>query len=692
LALAVVLAGPLTTWSAEIPPNQIANRRCLNCHGQSRLAELPPDERQRMVAASAQPATQPAAVRPELFVAPDALDRSTHAKLACTDCHKDAQVLPHAQALAPADCGTACHNLERSNYLQGAHAEARATGHPDAPDCADCHGGHDVLPRRDRQSRTYPLNIVRICGDCHQQHLSTPSGHNGQKHVASYLDSVHGRAVVRGGLAVAATCSDCHGEHKVMPSANPESRVNRDHVAETCGKCHVGVSELFGTSVHAQEAARGNKKAPVCTDCHTAHAITRTDTPGFLMDIVNECGTCHIDLYDTYRNSYHGQVTQLGWTRAARCSDCHGAHDIRHIEEPGSRLSQANRVSVCRECHPTAGADFASFAPHANMRNREKYPLLHGVWLYFVIMMSCAFGFFGMHSVLWLIRSVIERIRNGPRAHHPMHGHAIQRFNRVDRVNHAFVIVSFFGLTLTGLPLLYADKDWGRLLAGLLGGVNSAGTAHRFFAVMLIGNFVVHGVGVIRRIRRFGFFKLLFGPATMLPRWKDVTDCLAMFRWFFVGGSKPKFDRWTYWEKFDYVAEVGGSLIIGLTGLLLWFPAPFSHIFPGWMFNVATIIHGYEALLAIGFIFTIHFFNAHLRLEKFPVDDVIFTGRLSEEEFRHERGAEYERLEASGELARLRVKPPAPHYRQFAIAVGVVAMTVGLGLVVLIVLAGLGVI
>jgi cytochrome b subunit of formate dehydrogenase len=162
-----------------------------------------------------------------------------------------------------------------------------------------------------------------------------------------------------------------------------------------------------------------------------------------------------------------------------------------------------------------------------------------------------------------------------------------------------------------------------------------------------------------------------------------------MWRWFFKGGSKPRFDRWTYWEKFDYVAEVGGSFIIGVTGLMLWFPQFFASFVPGSMFNVASLIHGYEAMLAIGFIFTIHFFNAHLRMEKFPVDDVMFTGRLSEEEFKHERGAEYERLAASGELAALRVPPAPKWYRPLAVLAGLTAMAIGTTLVVLIVLAGL---
>jgi cytochrome b subunit of formate dehydrogenase len=347
------------------------------------------------------------------------------------------------------------------------------------------------------------------------------------------------------------------------------------------------------------------------------------------------------------------------------------------------------RIDTCRECHAGADAKFASYQAHADPTNASRSPVLFGVRWYFIIMMSGAFGFFGLHSVLWFARSLMERIKHGPPPKHNPAGPSIKRFNRVDRVNHAFVIISFFGLTLTGLPLLYADENWGRNLAATLGGPGACGLLHRFFAIILIGNFVVHGVGVVRRFRKYGIRKMLFGPTTMLPRWKDVTDCLGMWRWFFKGGTKPKFDRWTYWEKFDYVAEVGGSLIIGVTGLFLWFEIFFSRFLPGWMFNVAQFVHGYEALLAIGFIFTIHFFNAHLRLEKFPVDDVMFTGSLPEHEMKEERGAEYERLAATGELEALKVRPPRKGYRVFAVLMGIIAMAIGTTLVVLIILAGL---
>lgn len=705
--LVVFVSALLASWGgeargAELTPAQIENRRCMNCHGQSRIGEYTPAERRSMVAATSPAAKDAAAKRPDLFVDMGTFSASRHGQLACTTCHSDAKDLPHAAELKQVTCATAqCHTKAGEAYVQGTHAMAAAKGNANAPTCVTCHGGHDILPSRDRQSATHPLNVIKICGDCHQKYVKPDDAtFGGGEHVSLYLESVHGRAVTQGGMVVAATCADCHGAHEARPASDPQSKVSRQHVPETCGKCHVGVSEMYATSVHGELLAQGSSKTPVCSDCHTAHAITRTDTPRFMLDIVAECGQCHNEpkpgsqekasLYETYRKSYHGQVTQLGMTRAARCSDCHGAHDVKRIEAPDSRLNAVNKIDTCRSCHPGADAKFATFAPHADFRNSDRYPILHYVYLYFVIMMSASFGFFGLHCIMWFGRSLVDRIRHGP---HPKptygSGVAIQRFNRVDRLNHALVIVSFFGLALTGMPLLYSDKAWAELVAGMLGGVRSAGILHRVFAIMLICNFVIHGVGVFRRFRKFGVKQMLFGPSSMLPNKKDLMDMVGMFRWFFFGGKKPKFERWTYWEKFDYMAEVGGSAIIGLSGLLLWFPVFFSAYVPGWMFNVATVVHGFEALLAVGFIFTIHFFNAHLRLEKFPVDDVMFTGRMPEEEFKHERGAEYERLVASGQLEAVKAKVPPKWYRHFAVALGITAQLIGTVLVVLIILASL---
>ncbi len=645
--------------------------------------------------------------RPGLFVQPGALASSPHAKLRCVECHTDAVTLPHAPVLQKATCAAACHAEEYKAYQASAHKSALDHQDKLAPTCASCHGGHEMLKVTERKAQPNRLNSLHLCGDCHAQHAPAPGTVNPKDRVATYLASTHARAIDKAGLPMAATCADCHTAHGVKPSSDPSSTVSRANIPGTCGKCHVGIVEVYQQSVHGQKNATKPGSAAVCTDCHTAHGISLANTPAFVLDVVNDCGRCHDNppkeqdgktprigtYYQTYVESYHGQVTRLGAPRAAKCSDCHGSHDIRPLSDPASRVSKTNIVKTCAACHPGATESFAKFDPHANHRDARNYPVLHGVWLYFMIMMSSVFTFFGVHTILWFFRARREhaRIRAAGHHHNGRSETAIRRFSGSDRVNHALVAITFFGLTATGIPLIFSSHGWARHLAALFGGIEAAGIWHRFFAILLIINFVMHFVVLFRRLRArtVSLRQWLFGPDSLWFRWKDVKDAAGMFRWFIGRGRPPRLDRWTYWEKFDYWAEVGGSMIIGGSGLLLWFPELAARILPGWVFNIAMIVHGYEALLAIGFIFTIHFFNAHLRPGTFPVDEVIFTGSMPEAELKENRPEEYERLVKSGKLESLRVKAPDPSKRRPILITAIVSVGFGLLLLALILIGGL---
>ncbi|HSP54159.1 MAG TPA: hypothetical protein VLS25_01105 [Dehalococcoidia bacterium] len=227
-----------------------------------------------------------------------------------------------------------------------------------------------------------------------------------------------------------------------------------------------------------------------------------------------------------------------------------------------------------------------------------------------------------------------------------------QRFTRLERLLHLFMIVSFISLALTGMTLKFSYTRWAVILSHLLGGFQTAGYIHRAAAVVMMGIFLVHIVDLVRRKNReYGSWRaLLFGPHTMLPTKKDLDDFIGSMKWFLGLGERPRYGRWTYWEKFDYFAVFWGIMVIGSTGLLLWFSEFLTRFMPGWFLNVATIIHSDEALLATGFIFTVHFFNTHLRPEKFPMDIVIFTGRMPVEEFARDKPAEYDELVKSGKL------------------------------------------
>jgi cytochrome b subunit of formate dehydrogenase len=262
----------------------------------------------------------------------------------------------------------------------------------------------------------------------------------------------------------------------------------------------------------------------------------------------------------------------------------------------------------------------------------------------------------------------------------------VRRFGAMERIQHGVLFVSFLGLAATGLPLLFSNAVWARPMARLFGGFEVAGTVHRALATLLIGVFLVHVVGIGRRLIK-GERGLLWGPTSMVPQPRDLADLHHNVRWFLRRGPKPAFDRYTYWEKFDYWAVFWGMVVIGLSGLMLWFPEFFSRFVPGWAFNVALLVHGEEALLAVGFIVTIHFFNSHMRPHKFPMDLVMFTGVVPEDEYARERPLEVARLASAGDLESRLAPPPSPAFVRRARVFGGTAIAVGLTLFFLILVA-----
>ena len=259
-----------------------------------------------------------------------------------------------------------------------------------------------------------------------------------------------------------------------------------------------------------------------------------------------------------------------------------------------------------------------------------------------------------------------------------------RRFSRFNRLLHVLLIISFISLALTGLTLKFSYTRWAVIMAHVLGGFETAGYIHRAAAVMMIGIFLGHLTDLARRKRReFGTWRaLLLGPDTLLPTGKDFREFGGAIKWFLGRGPRPHYGRWTYWEKFDYFAVFWGMAVIGSTGLALWFPELLTRLMPGWLLNVATIIHSDEALLAVGFIFTVHFFNTHMRPEKFPMDTVIFTGYMPVEDLQEDKPGEYEALVQSGELERHLVDAYPPVVIRWIRAFGWTALAIGFSIVV----------
>ena len=373
----------------SVPAQSGSKEICLSCHGSQGMEKV-----RKGKAVS-------------LYVDREKFSQSIHSRLECASCHRDASQVPHPPELKPVECST-CHTGAFQVYSQSVHGKAHAKGDGDVAFCSDCHGSHNILPAKHPDSKVYPLNLPRTCGACHgDPELAKRHRIPVANAYQLYMDSIHGRALTKSGLLVAANCVSCHGSHEIKPKMDLGSKVNRATSPSTCGHCHAGILSEYSAGVHGQALGRGSQVAPVCADCHTAHEIQRVDVESWRLDIVRECGTCHRESLRTYRDTFHGQVTSLGFSRVARCSDCHGSHRIVARSDPASSISPANLVSTCQKCHPKANQNFVRFTPHADPNDRERNPGLYYAARFMNILLVGVFLFFGIHTSLWMLRTTI---------------------------------------------------------------------------------------------------------------------------------------------------------------------------------------------------------------------------------------------------------------------------------------------
>lgn len=650
--------------------------RCMRCHGEAWIAERRPEALAAMVRApeSGVRTLRDADGIAGLHVPVDAWKSSAHAAMACDQCHPGIRTLPHSQEVESVACAT-CHADQAQQKEAGSHA----SGAENAPSCTDCHGGaHAVEPVEAERSYETARAMVERCSACHSdvgEGRFSPSG--------TFHDSIHGEALFKKGLAQGPVCSDCHGTHAVHPAADPASPVSLRNAAATCGGCHQGVAATYATSIHGRRLAEGIDDAATCTSCHHSHGIKEVG-PEFLDEVVGECSHCHLELGKSYLLSYHGKASELGSHDVAVCSSCHGAHDILPAADPRSSVSAANLQETCGKCHPGANGNFVKYIAHVDYSSKDSHPAVFYTFWGMTILLCSVLAVFIPHSLLWFQRTLAERVK-APR-HESSPGRMVRRFDRVHRLTHALIIISFLGLVATGFPLKYSYAQWAHDMSAAFGGIRAMGILHRIFAIITFAYAGLHGAWLVYFFWKkcpSPRWKYIVGPDSMLFSWKDFKDFVAMVKWFFRLGPRPRFDRWTYFEKFDYWGEIWGVFVIGGSGLMLWMPTLFTRWLPGWVLNCAMVVHSIEALLAASVIFLVHFFNTHLRPEKFPIDLAMWSGQMSEAEMKEERPAEYERLVASSELD-ARIVPPMTIKRRIAgIVLGMAAFLFGMVLIIL---------
>jgi len=348
-----------------------------------------------------------------LAVDPSDLAHSMHSKTSCSQCHSGVNVSrrrPCETIVQKVDCSS-CHAEIGQQYQKSMHGQLVSNNDVNGPTCKECHGTHSVKARRDPRSVSFATNIPNLCARCHREGEKAARRYTGTEHkiVEHYTESIHGKGLLKSGLTVTATCTDCHTAHGELPWNNPESTVNPKNLPTTCGQCHHGIQEQFTQSIHATLVGKTDKELPVCSDCHTAHTIRRADLEGFKLEIMSKCGRCHEKIADTYFDTYHGKVSQLGYTKTAKCYDCHGAHDILPVSDSRSRLSHENVVATCQKCHPGATRRFAGYLTHATHHDPEKYPWLFWTFWGMTGLLIGTFVFGGIHTLLWLPRAIQMR-------------------------------------------------------------------------------------------------------------------------------------------------------------------------------------------------------------------------------------------------------------------------------------------
>lgn len=632
-----------------------------------------------------------------------------HAGLACSDCHTDHEVVPHprrASKLACVDChdeaakqvtGSA-HGALEAEACAGCHGDAHAlkalpkTGsegaecvgcHEDAVKdlarsvhardsqhagldgarCGSCHGpAHTTHAAHDAQSSVAKRNLPGTCARCHadagfqQRHrlaLARP--------VETWERSVHARAL-RSGNDKAASCSDCHGSHGVRAAREPDSPVNPRHVAETCGRCHADVRETYSASVHGTASVRGVKDAPVCTDCHGEHAILAPDDPQSSVHPTRlaavTCGHCHaderlaarlnlpLDKVPAFRDSFHGLAGRAGSQTVANCASCHGVHNILPSSDPRSTVHASNLARTCGACHPGAGERFAIGPVHVRPASASEHVVVRVARVFYLWIIPLTLGFMVLHHGFDFVTKLRRpRPRLDPGAQLP-------RMNRPFRLAHLLVVLSFGTLVVTGFALKYPDAVWATPLLALEGRWAVRGLVHRGAAVLLTLALVGHVVHLLldRRARRTLF--------DLLPRWQDARDLVGMLRYNLgLQPRRPHFGVFSYVEKLEYWAFLWGTVVMALTGFLLWFNTWALRHVPTWALDAATVVHFYEAVLATLSIAIWHLYTVVFDPDVYPMDLAWLTGKTSAEHLRHTRPAYYRALVAA--LARRRAATPA---------------------------------
>ncbi len=557
----------------------------------------------------------------------------------------------------PSSCGE-CHGDVLEEYVDSRHGKAFKEGIKGAPYCLTCHKEQivDVTATRD----TAQLKIVqeKLCMSCH---LDNPDVKSRTALSAGFIKafehSVHNSELNKGN-GKAANCVNCHTAHSVKNANNPTSTVNKEKIPGTCGQCHTKIEETYDQSIHGVSVLKkGNLDAPVCTDCHGEHNILKVTDPNSPVAFQNlskqVCSPCHSSVqlsqkygfsanrFQTFEATYHGLALKGGSASVANCASCHGVHNIKPSSDPTSTVNKANLAKTCGKCHPGANENFTKGNIHLTV-TKQKEPLLYWLGTIYIILIVLTIGAMFFHNLMDFIKKAkIKKLKQRGIIKEEKHGHGLYlRMTVNERIQHGSLALSFIVLVITGFMLHFPDAWWVEHIRDLSkDAFEYRSLLHRIAAVVMIAASLYHlyYVAFTKRGRQL--------IIDMLPRFKDLTDAIGVAKFNLgISKKKPLLDRFSYVEKAEYWALIWGTIVMSVTGIIMWFDNTFIGMLTllGW--DVARTIHYYEAWLAFLAIVVWHFYFIIFNPDIYPMNTAWFKGTLTEEEMADEHPLELQKL------------------------------------------------
>jgi len=555
-------------------------------------------------------------------------------------------------------CG-ACHKNEEKKYLASQHYKAYSNGEASAPNCLTCHKSSITSKTIKADSLNLKLYQEKLCLSCHLadkdivERTSPSAGF-----INSYEKSVHGKKLLSGNNKVA-NCVSCHNSHDILPSKNSTSTINKFNIPSTCGKCHQSIEKEYTESIHGVALKKGMKDAPVCTDCHGEHDILNPNDPRSPVSFKNVssqvCSKCHSsvklsqkfgilpDRFKTYEDSYHGLALSGGSVIVANCSSCHGKHNIKPASDSTSTINIKNLPSTCGKCHQGANQNFAKSKIHISIEPTNKdIPILYWISTGYILLIIVVIGGMFIHNILDFIKkSKIKKLKQRGLLKEEVYPHNLYlRMNLNERIQHFILAFSFIVLIFTGFMLKFPDVWWVKGIRDIwTDAFIYRGLFHRIAAVTMILVSFYHLYYILFTKRGKQLIR------DLLPKYQDLIDAISVAKYNLgISNVKPKLDRFSYIEKAEYWALIWGTILMTVTGLILWFDNTFIGLFTKLGLDIASTIHYYEAWLAFLAIVVWHFYFVIFNPDVYPLNLACVKGTISEEEMAEDHILELERI------------------------------------------------